>query len=99
MLCSDCVFKKNHDGLTKQQYYALKQKKKTKKATGEKSLFLEIWNERPHNCVKCGIFLGYEPKVYYFSHIKSKGSHPELRLDKSNIELLCFDCHQKYEFG
>lgn len=72
--------------------------KKKRKTTGEKKLFLEIWEERPHFCVKCGLFLGSEPKVFYFSHIKSKGAHPELRLDKKNIELLCYDCHYAWEF-
>ena len=74
-------------------------KYKPKKPTGERELFLQIWNERPHYCVKCQKFLGHEPKVYFFSHKKSKGSHPELRLVKDNIELLCEECHYKEEFG
>ena len=75
-------------------------KQKLKKPTGEKELFLEIWNERPHYCTnpECRTYLGEEPMTYFFSHIKSKGAYPELRLVKSNIELLCFDCHFREEF-
>lgn len=30
-----------------------------------------------------------------FSHIKSKGAYPELALEPSNLEFLCYPCHQK----
>lgn len=69
-----------------------------RKATGEKNLFIEIWNERNHICSNCKIHLGNEPKTFYFSHIKPKGKYPELRLDKNNIQLLCYDCHYAYDF-
>lgn len=69
-----------------------------RKSTGEKKLFLEIWNERIHYCINCNEYLGNEAKAHYFSHIKPKGLYPELRLDKSNIQLLCFDCHYAYDF-
>ena len=114
-VCPLCVYKKNHSGKTPQQVQYEKQKGKPekqyhlkntsikykRKPTGERKLFLEIWDERPHVCSNpsCSKFLGNEPKVYFFSHIKSKGAYPELRLDKKNIELLCFECHQKWEFG
>jgi hypothetical protein len=80
----------------------LKEKKKyvyKRKTTGEKDLFLRIWNTRKHFCTNCGVSLGKEPKVGYFSHIKSKGAHPELRLDESNISLLCIICHSAYDQG
>lgn len=63
-----------------------------------RSLFEEIWKERPHVCVKCGKLLGDEPRAIFFSHIKSRGSHPELKMDKNNIELLCSACHKYEEF-
>ena len=69
-----------------------------KKPTGEKELFLKIWDARERICVKCGDNLGQEPLAQYFSHIKSKGSRPDLRLNPDNIELLCFDCHYEAEF-
>lgn len=75
--------------------------KRKRKATGEKDLFLEIWNERPHICSNknCQKYLGEEPLAYYFAHIKSKGAYPELRLEKSNLALLCWRCHQAFDFG
>ena len=63
--------------------------------TGEREMFLEIWEERAHYCTnpKCRVFLGNEPKTVFFSHIKAKSVYPELRLEKTNIRLLCFSCH------
>lgn len=80
----------------------IKAKKKyvyKRKPTGEKELFLRIWASRMHVCINCGVGLGKEPKVGYFSHIKSKGAYPELRLDETNIQLLCLPCHQAYDQG
>lgn len=71
---------------------------KKRKITGEKNLFLELWAERPHICTNCKAPLGDEPIVHYFSHNHSKGSRPDLRLDKSNITILCKECHFAYEF-
>lgn len=75
--------------------------KRKRKITGEKGLFLEIWNERPHICSNknCQKHLGEDPMTYYFAHIKSKGAYPELRLEKSNLALLCLTCHQAFDFG
>jgi hypothetical protein len=68
-----------------------------RKPTGERELFLFIWATRKHVCVNCGVGLGKEPKVGYFSHEKSKGAHPELRLDESNIKLRCLPCHSAFD--
>lgn len=69
--------------------------------TGELELFKEIWEERPHYCENksCRKFLGNILRVVFFSHRKSKGAYPELRLVKSNIDLLCPDCHHVWDFG
>lgn len=72
---------------------------KKRKTTGEAKLFLEIWEERLHVCVDCGRSLGNEPRSFYFSHEKGKGAHPELRLDKDNIKLRCFECHRNHDQG
>lgn len=112
-LCQECNHKRLHgesrlesvlkkEKQRKVKIYKLKKKRSKrslKKPTGEKEMFLEIWEERSHYCVKCGKYLGEDPNVYFFSHIKSKGAFPELRLCKNNIELVCIECHQKYEFG
>ena len=98
-ICPDCVFMNNHNGKTRQQVYRERSKPKKHKKTGELAMFTEIWSERSHYCVKCFKWLGNDLKPIFFSHIKSKGAYPELRLDKSNIELLCANCHHVYEFG
>lgn len=74
---------------------------KRRKKTGEKEVFLRVWESRPHYCSNpnCKRWLGNEPKAHFFSHIKPKSTHPELRLEESNIQLLCFDCHYEYDFG
>lgn len=64
-----------------------------------KTLFMEIWEEREHVCAKCGKPLGDEPKAIFFSHTRSRGARPDLKMDKDNIELLCSACHRLHEFG
>lgn len=67
---------------------------KWRKPTGERDLFLEIYNERPHVCEYCGKNI-YGFSVANYHHVKPKSTHPELRLEKSNIVKICFPCHQK----
>jgi len=112
-VCSDCVYMSNHNGKTQfevsydrqkqkvvKQYHIKKKvpKKRFKKATGEKIMFLEVWQEREHICKWCGVNLGDTPKAHMFSHRISKGANSKLRLDKNNIDLFCFDCHYADEF-
>lgn len=87
-LCSKCVYEKNHK--TKKEF---KTKKVARKSTGEKELFLEVWNERIHRCENCGTDLGKIPKAYMFAHIRAKSIDSTNRLNKENIRLLCWDCH------
>lgn len=88
----------SHDFCRFHQYLRVDQKKpkglKPRKKTGERDLFLEIWQERPHVCNRCGEKL-HEFSTSLFHHIRPKGRYPELRLDKDNIELICFYCHYK----
>lgn len=72
--------------------------KKPPKITNERAVHLEIWAERKHFCDQCGIKLGNTPLPIYFSHIKPKSTHPKLRLEKSNFQLHCAECHDAYEF-
>lgn len=53
-----------------------------------KELYKEIWIEREHRCVNCGVWIA-SPVVHNFSHIRSKGARPDLKFDKDNIEILC----------
>lgn len=72
----------------------------TKERRGDlKGLFLEIWKERKHICTHCGKNLGDEPKAIYFAHIIARSVRPDLKMDKSNIRLLCEKCHHEYDFG
>lgn len=63
-----------------------------KEKGSETRLFNEIWNEREHKCQECWKYLK-EPKVHNFDHIKPKWKYPELRMEKTNIKILCFRCH------
>lgn len=65
-----------------------KPNKRKKKKVSMKELFKEIWNERPHRCAVCGYPI-HEAKAHNFSHVKSKGAHPELKHEKDNIEIWC----------
>lgn len=90
---------KNIISWQKQKKAKLKPKKK--KVTGELKMFQEIWAERDHFCQNknCGVYLGEVLQPIFFSHRKSKGAYPALRLCKDNIDLLCAECHHKWDFG
>lgn len=83
----------------KEKYKGIK--KKPYKPTGEGKMMLQIWSERPHYCSNknCTKYLGEEPLAQFFAHIKGKGAHSEARLDKTNILILCLDCHQDFDWG
>lgn len=72
---------------------------KKRKPTGELAVFREVWNERPHICVWCNDPLGDVLQPIFFDHIIPKSKAPSLRLDKSNIRLLCMGCHHTRHFG
>lgn len=96
-LCSECVSILNRTN----KIYVLKKtplKKKPRKVTGERDLFLEIWEEREHKCANCKCPLGDEPKAFMFAHKKAKGADGTKRLLKSNIELNCYECHNARDF-
>lgn len=104
-VCTECTYRKNHGGRSRQEVYRDRQRSKPlkkKKVTGEYDLFVEIWNERPHVCANCKTKIEFRSRrefVKKFSHVKSKGAYPELRLDKNNIEINCDICHDIWEFG
>lgn len=56
--------------------------------------FLKIWRNKPHYSEISGIYLGTEPKTYFFHHILEKQSNKEAMYDEDNIILLTFDEHQ-----
>lgn len=95
MLCIKCNEERLQEIRPKKVARPIKQKRKI---TGEAALFLSIWLSRPHICTNCKCYLGNEMKTFFFSHILSKGAHPEKRLDPLNIQLLCQECHHAYDF-
>jgi hypothetical protein len=63
-----------------------------------KELYLEIWQEREHRCVNCGMWIA-SPVYHNFSHIRSKGARPDLKYDKDNIEILCSSLNRNNRIG
>lgn len=63
-----------------------------RKATGEREAFKAIWESRPHVCERCGAKIS-EAKAVNFAHVLPKSRRPDLRLDPSNIRLVCRACH------
>ncbi len=72
--------------------------KKRYQPTGELNLFKILWVERPHICEWCLIRL---PKfnISLFDHIISVSKSKSLQLEKTNIRLLCRECHYTRHFG
>lgn len=69
------------------------------KICADTAFYNEIWAERRHSCEECGCNLGNTWKRYMFSHLITKGSHPDLRYNKRNIVLKCLPCHNRWENG
>lgn len=65
-----------------------------RKVTGEAELFREIAAERVHSCARCGSPVR-DLSPANFHHTKTKGSRPDLRLEKTNIEIVCRACHDQ----
>lgn len=83
------VQKKATNKKTKINHRSEKNKEIIKQELG---VFNEIWNERPRICKICQrVLTVFNPILFH--HLRTKGSHPELRLEKSNIVLLCDQCH------
>jgi len=60
---------------------------------------LGIWNSRAHECQCCEKPLNYPIRTYYFSHVLGKGAWPIAKWWKENILLMCWECHQEWDFG
>jgi len=71
--------------------------KKSKKRKQDNDWYESTFNQSTKVCEECGISLQGYSKAYV-SHILSKGAFPEFRYEKDNINILCFDCHQRWEF-
>lgn len=70
---------------------------KKRKNTGEKEVFEEIRNERPHICTICKKNI-IEAQARCFAHLLAKGMYPKYRLNKDNIALVCsIECHHELD--
>lgn len=74
-------------------------KKGNKNAKRNSDFYRKCWDSRQvKQCENCGLpLLGYS--ATFISHILSKGAFPGLADHPLNWNLLCFQCHQTYEFG
>jgi len=57
------------------------------------SMFLEIWEERPHYSEISGTYLGNEALTYMFDHALEKETHPQFKYTKENIILCTLEEH------
>lgn len=60
--------------------------------------FRWIWEHKPHQCEETLRPLSSYSAVYC-SHILTRGSHPEMAHDPRNINILCFEMHNRWENG
>lgn len=72
----------------------------------DRSTYKKVFNKGNCQCENCGIDLptefereGKVLNAWRYSHILTKAAYPEFRHDVRNFNDLCFDCHQKWEFG
>lgn len=60
--------------------------------------FRWVWDHKPHYCEECMKPLRNYSAVYC-SHILTRGGNPEMAHDPRNINILCFEHHNKWENG
>jgi hypothetical protein len=60
--------------------------------------FRWVWAKKPHYCEETMRPL-HNYSAAFCSHILSRGAHPEMAKDARNINILCFEMHNKWEFG
>lgn len=51
---------------------------------------------KPNICEECGKPIRYASAVNV-SHILTRGAFPEMAMDPRNTNILCFECHNKWE--
>ena len=60
--------------------------------------FRWVWEHKPHQCEETLRPLPSYSAVYC-SHILTRGAHPEIAHDPRNINILCFEAHNRWENG
>lgn len=81
-------------------FFPKKQKplsKSNRQKSGQKEVFADIWEERPHYCVVCWWYIPL-PLSFVFAHWLSKWVNPEYKFDKRTIFLVdTLDCHHELD--
>ena len=62
----------------------------------------EFWRQNQDQddrclCSECGKSLIFDRT--HVAHVLGKGAYPHLRCNLKNFVILCFGCHQKFDFG
>lgn len=60
--------------------------------------FRWVWEHKPHRCEETLKPLANYSAVYC-SHILTRGAFPEIAHDPRNINILCFESHNRWENG
>lgn len=56
------------------------------------------WDHMPHRCAETMRPL-HPYSAVYVSHILTRGAHPEMAHDPRNVNILCFEMHNRWENG
>jgi len=56
------------------------------------------WQHKKHICEETMRPL-HQYSASYVSHILTKGAHPNMAFDPRNVNILCYEMHNKWEFG
>lgn len=73
----------------------------------ERELYRYIFDTKPPICEECNKPLPTEFEdengniigIWQYSHVLAKNSFPEYRHEKWNMQRLCLNCHQIWDFG
>lgn len=60
--------------------------------------FRWVWDHKPHRCEETLRPL-HNYSAVYCSHILTRGAYPEMATDPRNINILCFEMHNRWENG
>lgn len=62
------------------------------------TFYKKVWKEKNTICEECGRKLWVFNRIF-ISHVLSKGAYPSYRHDMRNVNILCTEHHQQWEFG
>lgn len=67
-------------------------------ARGNGVFYRYCLENKPLVCEECGRPIDY-PSAVNVSHILTRGAHPAIAHDPRNVNILCFEHHQRWENG